>query len=169
MADPLAPHRAPRIALAALVLGALLGACTQREEILPGEREPVRPAEAAAEAAAAAPRNVAIRLPAARNSADWSHLNGNAAHLAPHAALDGTLQRIWSVDIGRGADRRVRLVSAPVVQDNVIYTLDAGATVSAVAANGGLLWQSALAPEDWPSESSPWLPCSQRAVSIWAL
>ncbi len=145
MAESLAPRRAPRFALAALAIAALLSACSQREEILPGEREPVRPVEEAAEAEA--PRNVPIRLPGVQNSDDWSHLNGNAAHAAPHAALGGALQRIWSVDIGRGADRRVRLVSAPVVQDNVVYTLDAGATVSAVAANGSLLWQSALAPE----------------------
>lgn len=137
-------RRAPRTALAALALVALLSACSQREEILPGEREPVRADEAAAEAVV--PRAVPIRLPRARALDDWSHLNGNAAHLAPHAVLDGELERLWSVDIGRGAGRRVRLVSAPVVQDNVIYTLDAGATVSAVAANGALLWQSALAP-----------------------
>ncbi|MEM9230254.1 MAG: PQQ-binding-like beta-propeller repeat protein [Pseudomonadota bacterium] len=128
--------------LAALLLLGGLAACTERELILPGEREGIRPEVTSA---VAEDRAIpALSVPAPRTNSDWGHLNGNAAHLAPSVALPVNLNRIWSVDLGQGAARRVRLISAPVVSGGRIFAMDAANQLTAVSAAGGVLWRTDL-------------------------
>lgn len=133
------------VALAALLLG-----CSEGELILEGERLSPREAELAlagdgaplsAEAA-----TVAVALPAQTASAEWSHVGGNAAHLAPNAALSGAMTRVWTANIGQGDGRRNRISTDPIVSGGRVYTIDAGAQVTATGTNGGTAWQVDLTP-----------------------
>lgn len=132
-------------------LAALLFGCSEGELILQGERLKPREAELAldedgAALAVAAPAAVAVALPGQSSSGEWTHAGGNAAHLAPHAAYAGALTRVWGANIGQGDGRKQRITADPVVSGGRVFTLDAGATVTATGTNGGTLWQADLTP-----------------------
>ena len=133
----------------------LLISCGEREVVLPGERFPIRtPLEASVvvegEPAPLAPsplpisESLPIALPAITANADWTQRAGNARHLMPHSALSAAPERVWSANIGSANSRRNRIAAAPVVADGRIFTMDAMATVSATATNGGALWSADL-------------------------
>jgi outer membrane protein assembly factor BamB len=133
---------------------AALAACAPREVILQGERFPVRADLAASipvegEPAPTAPPeaqnlSLSISLPPQVNSGDWTHRAGNARHLMPHSALSSAPQRVWSANIGSGASRKARIAAAPVVADGRVFTLDAGAQVTATSTGGATLWSADL-------------------------
>nr|WP_207186942.1 PQQ-like beta-propeller repeat protein [Rhodovulum imhoffii] len=129
---------------------ALLGACTEKELILPGERVGVREALAGvsgeADAPLAARSAPAVVLPAARNVTDWPQLNATAENLSPHAALGSSLTQIWAADIGAGNTRRNRITAAPVVVGGRVFAMDAQATVTAISISGARLWATDLTP-----------------------
>ncbi|MEM9779871.1 MAG: PQQ-binding-like beta-propeller repeat protein, partial [Pseudomonadota bacterium] len=128
--------------IAAVVLLGVLAACTERELILPGEREGIRPeVTSAAVEEGALPR---LSLPTPRVNADWGHLNGGPTHVAPSVVLPQQLTRAWSVSLGQGAGRRVRLVSAPVVSGGRVFAMDAANQLTAVTTAGAILWRSDL-------------------------
>lgn len=134
-----------RIAGRAVLIAAFLAGCAEREPRLPGEREAVRPV--VQNDAPDAPTTVPpLALPQPQANRDWGHLNGNPAHLAPNVALNERLSRVWSVSIGQGANRRVPLITAPVVLGGQIYAMDAAAQVTAVSQNGDVLWRTNLTP-----------------------
>jgi len=133
-------------------------ACAKSEVILEGERLPVRPAdiqEAAklagateTEAGGEAETRIStpIQLGVARANTSWTHQNGSASHLAAHPALSYPLTQLWAREIGRGVSRDGRITSEPVVANNVIYTLDAAAKLSAVNPQGAVVWSKDLTP-----------------------
>ena len=145
-----------QVAAVALLMG--LGACAERELILPGERFPVRvdlnaSVPVVGEPAPVSPgdrpenQSVPINLGAPQANADWTHRAGNARHEQPHGALSAAPQLIWSAPIGQGSSRRNRISAAPVVADGRIFTLDAGSGLVATASNGGRLWATDLAAD----------------------
>jgi outer membrane protein assembly factor BamB len=146
-----------------------LSACAPPEEILPGER--FGPREAAEAVAAFDPEApvpeeplpqpptrvpsrpyvvtgepAAIALPAPRTNADWTHVGGNPNHQTVHPALGSDLTRVWSVDIGAPATRRVRSTAAPVVDGARVFTLSAFTEVQATSTAGAALWRRDLTP-----------------------
>lgn len=139
-----------------LALLALVAACGEREVVLPGERFDLRtPLDASlpVEGAAAPVDTTGIRvnsaapisLPPATANAEWTHRGGNVRHQQPHGALSATPARVWSVAVGEGNSRRNRIAATPVAADGRIFTMDALAGVTAVSAEGGVLWQRNLA------------------------
>ncbi len=129
-------------ALVAGVLGlTLLAACGEDEIILPGDRFDIRPETVTQNVAAP------ISLPAARQNAEWTHLNGSASHAIAHPALGSTLASVFSVPIGEGDSDRARITAHPVVAGGIVYTLDARARVTASsAATGATVWTRDLTP-----------------------
>lgn len=129
--------------VAALALTAL-AACEEPENILPGEREDIRPASDSetVETRGSQP----ISLPAQSSNASWSQSPGTTAFRTTNAALRATPQRVWSTSIGDGDSRKRRITAEPVVAGGLIYTLDAGATVSAVSPQGQVVWDTNLIP-----------------------
>lgn len=147
--------RMRKSALTGLAALALVAAC-EKEEILQGERFPVRapledsvpttanpspkaPSEQAANLAAP------ISLPAQVNLADWPQRGGNVRHLIAHASLSATPQLVWSTSIGEGNSRKNRISAAPVVAGGRIFTIDAAARVSATSTGGAALWSTNMA------------------------
>lgn len=131
-----------RLAIVAGLALALLGACSEKELILPGEREPIREGAQSE----AVERTVALRLPVAKVNADWTHKNGGPTHFAGHPALSANLTHLWSVPIGEGNATKQRLSADPVVAGGRIFTQDAVAGVRAFDTSGKLLWSVDLTP-----------------------
>lgn len=141
--------RASRTGLA--LLGVLLlaaTACSEKEQILPGPRENIRPVDEGAVATADTVVNAsrAIRLPSQSANATWAQSFGTPAYRTANAALRPAPQRVWSTSIGSGNSRKQRITASPVVAGGLIYTLDSAARVSAVAPTGGLVWSTDLIP-----------------------
>lgn len=132
-----------RLKLSTLALLTLVSACGNRELILPGEREPVRPVVEFEEAETLP----ALSIPAQRANTDWTHLSGNSLHLPGNVALSANLSRGWSVSIGSGDSRRKRITSAPIVAAGRIFTMDSTSTATAVDLNGRVLWSTSLTRE----------------------
>jgi len=144
----------------AMAAALALVACSKTEPILPGERENIRDvlqSEARRAQAEAPPVNRALplSLPAARVNAAWPQRPGTPATRAAHPALASAPSLAWSVDIGAGDDRRMRITADPVVAAGRVFTLDATSTVSAVSTAGKRLWSTDLTPPaDGPENAS---------------
>ena len=146
----------------ALLAGLMvLGACTERETYLVGKRENVRavlqdPGLAApVEEANLVNSSRAISLGAQQTNASWTHSIGTAATRVSHPALRSAPQLAWSAKIGQGDSRKQRITADPVVANGRVFTLDAGALVSATSTSGGTLWTRDLTPvSDRQGESS---------------
>lgn len=119
---------------------AFLAACGERDVILPGERLDLRPTDATPN------ETRAINLVSPVANADWTHRNGEPDHSIRHPLLGAALTQVFSVDIGEGDSRRARITADPVVDDGVVYTLDARAQVTATNTNGALLWTANVTP-----------------------
>ncbi|MGY6704197.1 outer membrane protein assembly factor BamB family protein [Roseinatronobacter sp.] len=128
-----------------LALGTLVAAC-DRGFILEGERFPLR--APFAEGAGEAPANRAepISLPATASNSEWTHRLGTPSTRIAHPALGGSLQPLWSVQIGQGEGRRHRITAEPVASGGLIYTLDSRAQVAAVTTQGEIAWTRDLTP-----------------------
>lgn len=135
-------------AAAALAAVVSLSACSglfQDSDILPGEREPIRPAEGFSGLMSAEVTGSAdLRLPRARSNSDWAHPGGNMGHAPVHAALGDSLSLAWVADVGEGNGRRHRVTAEPVAERGRIFTMDSIGVVSAVNEQGALLWQTSL-------------------------
>ncbi|MFK7835256.1 MAG: PQQ-binding-like beta-propeller repeat protein [Sulfitobacter sp.] len=137
-----------------LVAGVLmLGACNEKQTFLPGPREDVRSVLQNPQLAAPLEGEVAtenqslpISLGAARTNASWTHSAGTPKYRTAHPALRATPQLAWSADIGDGDSRRFRITADPVVADGRVFTLDAGARVTATSTSGETLWTADLTP-----------------------
>ncbi len=143
--------RVRRAALTVLVAGLLAG-CADDDPIIQGEREPVRPNEAAIEADLAA-RARPISLPAPVANQDWTHANGSADGRRVHAALASVPQMRWTADIGQGDDKRNRITTTPVVAGGLIFVMDSHVRVSAHNTSGARVWTAGLVPEGQDPEN----------------
>ncbi|WGW03269.1 outer membrane protein assembly factor BamB family protein [Tropicibacter oceani] len=131
-------------------LGALaLAGCSEREEILPGNRMNVRDVlETRADPLAQDPGNSAraVALGAQGSNADWAQSGVSPFARTTHAAFSGAFQPIWQTSIGAGDSRRKRLNADPVVAGGRIYTLDSEHVVRATSTSGEALWSRDLTP-----------------------
>jgi outer membrane protein assembly factor BamB len=140
---------------AALLALAVLAACDRGDQILPGERIPVRP-DPTAEAEAGPSRARAIGLPPPRVNAAWTHQNGAAGGRPAHPALAPVPQLRWAADIGAGDARRARILTAPIVSGGLVFTIDAAGQMTAVVAGDGrVAWRRSLVPPAARPDSGP--------------
>lgn len=138
------------IRISAIVGLALLGACSEPEIILPGDRETVR------EVLSDGPLNAIeteaensrapVALGAAVRNSSWTQSPVSPATRVANAMLDETLTPVWSTSIGQGDKRRARVTTDPVASDGRIFTLDSASKVQATATDGSVLWTVDLTP-----------------------
>ncbi|MGR3540707.1 MAG: outer membrane protein assembly factor BamB family protein [Hasllibacter sp.] len=138
---------------AALLLAALtLSACAERDVILTGQREPIRPQDAPA-ATQLGPR--AFAAPAQTARADCPMIGCGPEHDAGHAALRPAPQLVWRTAFGAANDRRRVITAAPVIAGGRVFVQDALTGVSALSTSGALLWRTELTPPaDAPGQAS---------------
>jgi hypothetical protein len=70
-------------------------------------------------------------------NSDWSQLDFSASHLIPHLQLGDMKTVLWKQSVGSGTGSSGFLLSPPVIQSNVIYSLDAYGLVRAREAKTG--------------------------------
>lgn len=129
------------VALAAL---AACGGGSKNKSRLPGERIPVLAFEQQLEADPAI-ADLKVTLPAPYANADWAQPGGAPAKAMHHLALPQTLNRAWTASVGKGTSRTAYLLSAPIVADGKVFTVDTEATVTALDADTGRkLWSITL-------------------------
>lgn len=134
---------------AALAAGvAALAACSwfeAEEEILEGQRIPVR----AADGAEGDVNAIARAVPPPSPLDAWTQVNGNAAHNAGHVAGPSALSEAWRADAGTGESSDSRVTAAPIVAGGRVFTLDAAAEIRAFdAGSGDERWRTSLVPSD---------------------
>jgi len=85
---------------------------------------------------------------------DWAQNGGNTEHSVGNASLRAVVEQSWSSSIGSGSDGDYKLLSTPVISENVAYAMDARGRVSATnAVNGDRLWRVETAPSDKDGEA----------------
>lgn len=137
-----ASNTTSRAGLAALsgVMMLALAACEEAEVILPGVREDIRSGQV--EATENQSRKIALAAQTANS--EWPQSHGIEAHRTSHPALSTAPALVWSASIGEGDSRKQRITATPMIGGGRIYTLDSGATVSAVSPNGQVIWQKEI-------------------------
>lgn len=146
MISALYPSRVGLALLGAAML--TISACSEPEFILPGQREEVRSVVKGGQTGTydGINQNRAIRLPLQISNKEWTQAFGSPANRVAHAALNPSPSLLWSVSIGKGDARRQRITADPVVGGGRIYTLDAGAQVTAISPGGAVVWSRDLTP-----------------------
>lgn len=137
--------RPVRLGAALLSAALVLAGCAERDVILPGARENIRPDDTTL--AAEVPVALAFAAPAAVRNADWTHGHGSPAYRTDHPVLPQALRPLWQVGIGTGDKKRTRISADPVVAGGRVFTLDAVGVVTAVSTSGQVLWSRDLRPE----------------------
>jgi outer membrane protein assembly factor BamB len=90
-----------------------------------------------------------VVLPPPVRNAAWPQVGGNPAHLMGHLAAAVDLREAWSANIGAGGGYRQILMASPVVLNDIVFTMDSTAVVSAFAvADGRRLWQFDTKPDN---------------------
>jgi outer membrane protein assembly factor BamB len=93
-------------------------------------------------------RDQAVRLPRPEANTEWPQAGGFPDHAMQHLALAGSLQQLWSVNVGEGDSRYTRITSQPVVAGGRVYALDGQDVVYALdAGSGAKLWQFDTKPK----------------------
>ena len=121
---------------------------SKEEKGLPGKRISVLSLETSLEPD---PKlsDLAVRLPRPYKNRNWAQAGGTPSHAMHHLAAPGGLGKVWEVDIGDGTDGDAQLITAPVVSNGRIYTMDIDAQVQALdAATGQMIWRVSIAPKD---------------------
>ncbi len=78
-------------------------------------------------------------------NADWPQLDLSASHVIPHLELGDMKTVLWKESVGSGSGSSGFLLSPPVIQNKVIYTLDAYGLVRARdARTGKKIWDYSL-------------------------
>lgn len=136
-----------RLGLVAGLITFALSGCSyfeDDEEILPGERIPVR----AVAGEKMTPPDIASQISAIsppKQNAEWTQVNSGPTHAIGNVAGPTSLSVAWRADIGDGGER---LTATPVVAGGRVFTLDSEAQVSAFGTGGGgAQWVRDLSPE----------------------
>lgn len=122
----------------------LLAACSDRNTVLPGTREPVR----VDVAQTVDPETIApLTLQAPQTLTAWPMRAGSATGMMPHAALSAAPVQVWTANIGKGDTRRQQIITDPVAGDGRIFAMGSRGTVTAVSESGAVLWSRNLTPD----------------------
>ncbi len=81
---------------------------------------------------------------------DWPQSGGYPNHSMQNLSLENNkLKKAWSANIGTGSKSGIPLNTAPIIVDNIIYTLDSNTNLSAFnASNGKKIWKVNVEKKD---------------------
>lgn len=142
-----------RLGLLTLLSLSALSACSYFEDEekppLPGERVSVLELQRNLEPVDKTLAAEGFVAPEAWANEFWPQAGGYPNHTMQNLKLhSGELTKLWSADIGAGAEQDLPLTAQPVVFDNKVYTLDTESNVSAFdLKNGKKLWSNNVRPE----------------------
>ena len=122
-----------------------------KKDPLPGKRETPGAFARGFNPDESAPR---VALSPAVQNATWPQAGGNPSHLMGNVALGNALKMIWSSEIGEGGGFRRQILAQPVVANNIVYTMDSDAVISAFAlGTGKLTWRTPTVAKDIESSN----------------
>ena len=82
-----------------------------------------------------------IILPDPYVNTDWPQTGGNTFHTVQHTQTDGSLDRLWSKDVGAGSGRKSRILATPVISSGRLFVMDGDNRVKAFdAQTGAPIW-----------------------------
>lgn len=116
----------------------------EKEEVFEGERISVLELEKELEPDDYSLKATGFVAPSPWQNEFWPQRGGYPNHSMQHLALkEGEMEKKWSVNIGKGASKRLPLTTQPVVVDGKVFTLDNDSVLSAFdVENGKRLWRS---------------------------
>ena len=133
-----------------LLLPLVLGSCSVIDDLLPGgrhkdplpgKRESILNLEGEVHPDPAVVA-LQVRLPHPEVNRDWPEAGGYPTHAMQHLALGESVHRIWSRDVGAGDSSDGEIMSAPVVENGRVFTMDAESRITALdAGSGRQLWR----------------------------
>jgi outer membrane protein assembly factor BamB len=89
-----------------------------------------------------------IVLPEAWTNQFWPQAGGYPTHAMGHMSLAPKLKKAWKVSVGAGGGERAPLTSAPISAENMVFTLDAAATIRAFdLSSGKKKWEQSIVPK----------------------
>ena len=90
-----------------------------------------------------------ITVPPPERLTEWPQAGGYPSHSMQNKALSDHAERVWSVQLGEGGDKRRAFVSQPIVATDKVYAVDSLSVLTAYSlADGERLWRIDLGPED---------------------
>ena len=90
-----------------------------------------------------------ISVPPPERLTEWPQEGGYPSHSMQNKALSDHAERVWSVQLGEGGDKRRAFVSQPIVAADKVYAMDSLSVLTAYnLADGERLWRIDLGPED---------------------
>lgn len=120
----------------------------EEEEILPGERIPLKRSSSLFESEIP-PSEGLIQLPPAQANRDWNQAMGSASNVSDHLSFTDTPDTRLSATIGDGDDFPTAILPAPVVEKTRVFALDGDGTLSAHDTETlAMLWQSSELESD---------------------
>ncbi len=127
--------------------------CAENKEKLKGTREPfIIMGNALKPDATLA--NMEVSVPPAQDLKNWNQVGGNPSHLVPPVLVGKDLKKAWQHKIGDGADTYHRLITHPVVNNGLVYTMDIHGVVQARKTDDGtLVWDLATSPTEGHSNT----------------
>ncbi|OJW53335.1 MAG: hypothetical protein BGO67_01120 [Alphaproteobacteria bacterium 41-28] len=124
----------------------MLAACEAKKIPITGTRVPVVNYESSVKVDEET-KDTIVTLPLSEIGRDWPQCGGGAEHVMPHLSLKDTLEPQWTASIGYG-NGSGRLLSTPIVNEEVVYALDTSGTVTALhASSGEIFWNTNISPE----------------------
>ncbi|MBV8059921.1 MAG: PQQ-binding-like beta-propeller repeat protein [Alphaproteobacteria bacterium] len=89
------------------------------------------------------------QLPDMQVNHDWPQSGQNVLHVMAPAQMAAQPSIAWQTNIGSGSDSDYKLLAPPIVQDDIVYTMDAQGIVTATSAkDGDTLWDFDTTPEE---------------------
>jgi len=95
-----------------------------------------------------------MSLPPATANTDWTQSGGSASKSVGQVALGGALNRIFSVNAGKGSSLSARLAASPIVANGHVFVIDTTGTVRAFNASTGAPAWTVQTPVDKGAEAS---------------
>ena len=82
-------------------------------------------------------RGLKVSLPKPVVNNTWNQLTNNEAHKVLHPFVGKKIKLFWKTSIGKGQNKKKPISSQPVIDQEIIYTLDTVLTVTAINKNNG--------------------------------
>jgi outer membrane protein assembly factor BamB len=90
-----------------------------------------------------------VVLPKPETNTEWPQPGGYSSHAMYHVALGDNIKTVWTAHIGQSAGSDRAILAEPVSAGGRVFTMDAGATVTAFdVSTGAQVWRTDLTPED---------------------
>ena len=130
-----------------LAVSLALFGCGKEKLVIDGQRVPVLGSQEVV-AADYMKGDIKISLPTPNNTTLWNQSGGNSAHNLEHISSNAELKELWSADFGKGNSKRDYLIATPLIAENMVFTIDTNATVSAFNKDTGKkIWKTRLKPK----------------------